>query len=96
MKTYLEDDELKRIAEFTSDMVVSKMKSLPVKFPEEEKYLTRTETAQKLHVTLPCLAKYTRNGKITGYRFGNRVLYKKSEIDRALEQIPSIKFRRNK
>lgn len=49
--------------------------------PQEEKYLTRKETAALLNVTLPTLNDYTKKGKINACRFGVRVLYKQSEIE---------------
>lgn len=55
--------------------------------PQAEKYLTRKETAALLNVSLPTLNEYTKGGKIKGYRFGARVLYKQSEIEAALTKI---------
>lgn len=52
-----------------------------------ENYLTRKQTAEKLKVSLPTLNEYTKNGKINGYRFGVRVLYKQSEIEAALKNV---------
>ena len=40
MKTIFDDEDIKRIAEITSDLVVVKMKSQPTQLPEEEKYLS--------------------------------------------------------
>lgn len=55
--------------------------------PPEERLLTRTETAKELHVTLPTLRRYTREGKVKGYRIGNRVLYKRNEVLAALQRM---------
>ncbi len=59
----------------------------PQETPQTEKYLTRKETAALLNVSLPTLNEYTKGGKIKGYRFGVRVLYKQSEIEAALTKI---------
>ena len=55
--------------------------------PPPEELLTRVETAKQLHVTLPTLRQYTRRGYVKGYRMGNRVLYKRSEVLNALQQM---------
>lgn len=46
----------------------------------EEKLLTRMEVAKLLGVTLPTINDWTKKGLIVGYRIGNRVRYKHSEI----------------
>lgn len=59
--------------------------------PPPEELLTRVETAKQLHVTLPTLRQYTRRGYVKGYRMGNRVLYKRSEVLNALQQMRTAK-----
>lgn len=54
---------------------------------QAEKYLTRKETAALLNISLPTLTHYTKHGIIIGNRIGARVLYKRSEITNALQQI---------
>lgn len=53
--------------------------------------LTRKDTAQLLKISLPTLGEWTKNGTITAYRIGNRVLYKLNEVDEALERIRTVK-----
>lgn len=48
--------------------------------PNDDKLITRTETAQMLGVTLPTIYDWTKKGIITAYRIGNRVRYKHAEI----------------
>ena len=52
----------------------------------DTQYLTRQETAKILSISLPTLSKHERNGKIASYRIGSRVLFKKSDIEAAIEQ----------
>lgn len=52
-----------------------------------EVYKTRKETAQLLSISLPTLNEYTKRKLINGYRFGARVLYKQSEIEKALAKM---------
>ena len=60
----------------------------------KDKFLTRQETAKLLHISLTTLDTYTRLGLIKRYKVGNRVLYKKSDInDSLLEKISFIKFK---
>ena len=46
----------------------------------KEKLLTRIETAQLLGVTLPTVIDWSKKGILKGYRMGNRVRYKHTEI----------------
>lgn len=54
-----------------------------------DKLLSRKETAKYLHTSLVSLDKWTRQGKITGYRIGGRVVYKKEDIERAMQKMSS-------
>lgn len=59
----------------------------PVGNAEQERFLTRKQTAALLNISLPTLTNYTKHGKIIGYRLGARVLYTRSEITLALQKI---------
>jgi len=61
---------------------------------DQDDYITRKEAADILHITLPTLLSRTLDGKITGYRNGRRVLYKKSEVEAAMTEIPANQKRR--
>lgn len=63
----------------------------PVANTDQEKFLTRKQTAALLNISLPTLTDYTKHGKIIGYRLGARVLYKHSEIANALHKIQGAK-----
>jgi excisionase family DNA binding protein len=60
---------------------------LKLKPQSEEAILTRHETADLLRVSLVTLNDWTNKGILTAYRLGNRVYYKRSEIDAAMTQI---------
>jgi excisionase family DNA binding protein len=71
--------------------IVEKMK---IYFPTESKesfkediYLTRIEVCNILNFTFPTLNKYTKKGILISYRIGARVLYKKSEVEKAVNLI---------
>jgi excisionase family DNA binding protein len=57
-------------------------------------YLTRSEVAGRFNISLPTLNEYTKKGLIPAYRFGARVLYKENEVDTALKQVITNKFRK--
>lgn len=61
---------------------------------EDIEYLTRKETAKRLHISLPTLNDYTKKGVIKGYRINGRVLYKMNEIDEALKSVETLKYKR--
>ena len=52
-----------------------------------EVFKTREDTARMLSISLPTLGSYTKKGILIGYRLGRRVLYKESEIEKALIQM---------
>lgn len=52
----------------------------------EDKLLTREETAKMLSISLVTLWKYTNNDILPAYRIGTKVRYKKSEVLLALSK----------
>ena len=51
---------------------------------EPIEYLTRKDTAQLLQVDLSTLWNWTKKGKLQAYGIGNRVYYKRSEIEASI------------
>lgn len=47
--------------------------------------LSRQEAARHLKLSLSSLHAYTKTGKLIGHRIGGRLLYKRSDLDRALK-----------
>lgn len=56
-------------------------------------WLTRIETARRLKVSLPTLRKYSVQGILKVHYLGSNPRYKLSEIEKALIELPSIKFK---
>jgi excisionase family DNA binding protein len=56
--------------------------------------LTRKEVCELLHITLPTLHDWTKEGVIIGYRINTRVRYKKSEVLATLQKVSQLKYRR--
>lgn len=59
---------------------------------DEIKYDSKKESCARLGVSIPTLDDAVKKGLIPAYRFGGRVLFKRSEVDAALKQIKSDKF----
>ena len=64
--------------------------------PKEDipKYLSREEVCKSLRISLPTLNSYTRKGIIKGAKVGSRVLYLASDVQEALKDATSLKYRR--
>lgn len=52
--------------------------------PKVDAYLTRKQVSEILQISLPTLHQYTKDELITSYRFGNKIRYKKEDIETAL------------
>lgn len=78
------------------DVIVDRVseKVLSATTKKEPKYYTRKETADLLHITLPTLARLTKDGLIACKRVGTRVLYEANAIDEAVKQQVIFKYRR--
>jgi excisionase family DNA binding protein len=63
--------------------------------PKEAKYITRKETAKLLHISLPTLNEWTKDGTLTSYRIGTRVLYKPDEVAETVTQRNFTTIQRN-
>jgi excisionase family DNA binding protein len=51
---------------------------------EPTKFLSRKEVAATFGVTLPTVHDWTKKGLLKSYRMGNRILYKRSEVEAAI------------
>ena len=56
--------------------------------------LTRQEAARMLNVSLPTLHFWTKEGIVKGTRIGSRVRYRLTDIEAALVDIESLKYKR--
>ena len=50
-------------------------------------YLTRAEVAKLLQIDLSTLHAWTKKGKLNPYGIGNRVYYKRQEVEAALKPL---------
>jgi len=58
------------------------------------KYLSREEVCSLLRISLPTLNTYTRKGILKGSKIGTRVLYLASDVQAALQDATSYRYRR--
>ncbi len=87
------DDFLFQVKKTVSETLLSETQVKPEKSAKQN-YLTRSEVAERLNISLPTLNEYTKRGIVPAYRIGARVLYKESEIENSLNQIVSTKFKK--
>jgi excisionase family DNA binding protein len=83
-------DSLKQIVQNEVNKI---LENLPVQEKEPE-YLTRTQVAQILGISLPTLNEWTKNGIILAKRIGTRVRYLRSDVYSSLKDIETLKYRR--
>jgi excisionase family DNA binding protein len=82
--TELTTDEL---ADLVASKVLAAINQLPAQASTEVKLLSRKETAARLHVTLPTLNQWVKDGRVKAHRVGRKVLFKSAEVDAALNVI---------
>ena len=77
------NDLLERIEQ----IIDKRLSSLSPQKEKQSEYISRKEVAQLLKVTLPTLHEYTKLGWLQSYKIGNRVLYKREEVELSLNQV---------
>lgn len=56
---------------------------------EPTEYLTRNEVKELLKIDLSTVHNWTKKGKLKAYGLGNRVYYKRSEVEAAIQPLES-------
>ncbi|WP_026914218.1 helix-turn-helix domain-containing protein [Christiangramia portivictoriae] len=54
---------------------------------EPEEYLSRAEVAKMLKVDISTVHNWSKSGRLKRFGIGNRVYYKRSEVERAIVQL---------
>lgn len=85
------DELLKGIDRLLEDKLSKKFSSQE----HENDFITRKEVAGILKISLPTLNDWTKQGWLKAYKMGNRVLYKRSEVEGTLLNLSSQKHKRN-
>jgi hypothetical protein len=79
----LEVIEIETLKKVVSEAVSDAIKHQP-KTEEEQKYLTRSELASQLRVTLVTLWNWQKKGFLIPHKIGNRILYDEADVNQAL------------
>lgn len=83
----LSPDQLKQELQSSFDPKFQELRELIHKLKAEDCLLTREEASEHLKIDLSTLWRWTKQGLIISYGLGNRIYYKKSEIEAALLKI---------
>jgi len=62
---------------------------------EEDTLITRKEAAKLLNVSTTTLSGYCKSGVLVSYRIGSLIRFKKSQVISSLQEVRSLKYRRN-
>lgn len=69
------------------EIINKRLETLKPQKEETFEYITRKEVADLLKITLPTLRDWTRLGWLKSYKIGTRVLYKRKEVEAAIEGL---------
>lgn len=84
-------EELKRMI---AEAICSQLKTQSGTIPQDTQLLTRNETAEFLRISLVTLNSWTKQGFIPSYRIGNRIYYKRTEIESGVKATNYYKHRK--
>lgn len=57
---------------------------------EPTEYMTRNEVKDMLHVDLSTVHNWTKKGKLKAYGIGNRIYYKRDEVEQSITPIEVV------
>ena len=81
-------DDLLSLFEGLQKQLAELKQNFEPKSPVE--YLTRAEVADMLKCDLSTLWNWTNKGKLVAYGIGNRVYYKRNEVEKAVVRISKL------
>ena len=86
---------LSELLEKIGQVIDVKLKSaIPTNNTQSSKFITRKEVCDLLKITLPTLNDCTKLGWLKSYKLGNRVLYRHGEIELAISNVATYKFKK--
>lgn len=76
------------ITELENSLIPKLTERLSAQFQpiQPTEYLTRSEVCRLLKVDLSTLHRWRKEGKLPSYGFGNRVYFKRSEVEQIINQ----------
>lgn len=57
---------------------------------EPTEYMTRNEVKELLHVDISTIHNWTKQGKLKSYGIGNRIYYKRHQVEQAIIAIETL------
>ncbi len=78
-------DQIDSLFEGLQNQLTDLKQSFVPKTPTE--YLTRNEVAEILKCDLSTIHNWTKKGKLISYGVGNRVYYKRVEVEQAIQRL---------
>lgn len=66
---------------------------LSQKPPVDDSYISKKEAAALLKISLPTIGKLIKEGILPCYRVGNNIRFKKSSIDKGLNEVRSKRYK---
>jgi hypothetical protein len=86
----------KELKEILREVVRSELSAHFGNLPKDTSDFIGTKDAQKiLGISSPTMTKYVRMGFLKRYRIGHTYRYKKDEVIKCLQSMPSVKHSRN-
>ena len=86
---------LNELLEKIGQIIEAKFKTaLPTNNTNQSKFITRKDVCGLLKISLPTLNDWTKLGWLKSYKLGNRVLYKHGEIELAVSNVATYKFKK--
>lgn len=73
-----------QLSELIGNHIAVHIAEIKSSIPHAEQLLTREQTASLLQVDLSTLWAWTKQGKLKSFGLGNRVYYKRSQIEESL------------
>lgn len=91
----LQGVNLEQLLEKIGKLLDSRLNSTtPQKKENQSHYLSRTEVAKLLKISLPTLHDWTKLKWLQSYKIGNRVLYKLEEVEEAIKKTSIQKHKK--
>ena len=75
---------LDKIGQLIDNKIANVQQSPP---KNQSKFISRKEVSVLLKISLPTLNEWTKEGRLIGYKMGNRVLYKSEEVEQAFCKV---------
>ncbi|MRT92386.1 helix-turn-helix domain-containing protein [Ancylomarina sp. 16SWW S1-10-2] len=88
-KIYLESVSVSELIETIRNLIKENIPAPIPNFPK--RYISRTQAAEILGVSLPTLDKHSRSGLLKSYRIGRRKMFRLDQVESCLEEVASLR-----